>query len=100
MTYSIHGMDYAAAFDRFSVPIHLQIPIMAWLELGELPSGAFLRCVIRNDLAGLFMLADRSDQAAVRSVVRFMAEHALEEAWGLGAMANWPDDVKAIRSKV
>lgn len=97
---SIWGVDYNEGFDRFTVPISLQCSLVLWIEEGIYPSG-MLAHILVNDLVGLMLMADRSEQSAARSVVRFLAKCAPIYAWGDRiAVELWPAKVAHKRGSL
>ncbi len=82
------NIDYAKAFEEFTIQPHLQEQLVAWIERGVTP-GVLLQGVLLGDLFVVFGMEDRSDQASVRGVVRFLAKYAPVQSRGGFHVLAW-----------
>ncbi len=95
---SVWGINYDEGFERFSLSVSAQYSIGLWLEGGIHPGGMYTH-ILTGDLVGLMLMDDRSEQAAVRSIVRFMVKYAPIGSWGTEANVKmWPIMVKQRRA--
>jgi len=82
------GVDYAKAFEELAIQPHIQEQLVEWIERGIEPS-LFLRQVLTNNLAVVFISPDRAEQAGVRGIVRFLVNYAPRDCWGAGNTDGW-----------
>lgn len=73
----------------FGVPIHLRTGLAMWIMQGIEPGG-FMQCVLRNDLQGAAVRADKSSLHSLDVLVRWLISEAPPACWGSdGTYADW-----------
>lgn len=70
-----------AALRTEDIPEHLHQGVIDYIELGLKP-GAFLWCVLGNDLQGAILRADGRSVLGLRALVRWLCTHAPATSWG------------------